>query len=181
MSLGSRIATAVRRERERAGVSAAELARRSGVSKATISQIEAGSANPNVETLWAIATALGAPFAALVEDRESEPTLIRARDGHGVRAAGSAYEALLLSAAAPNVRRDLYLLRAEPGSPRLSDAHPTGTTEHEVLLSGSARVGPRDSPFDLEPGDYLCYPGDAAHVFEALVAGTSAVLVSEMR
>ena len=77
MSLGSRIATAVRRERERAGVSAAELARRSGVSKATISQIEAGSANPNVETLWAIATALGAP----AEVRAEEAARRDSRDG----------------------------------------------------------------------------------------------------
>ena len=46
MSLGSRIATAVRRERERAGVSAAELARRSGVSKATMGGMLHGPAPP---------------------------------------------------------------------------------------------------------------------------------------
>ena len=73
MSLGSRIATAVRRERERAGVSAAELARRSGVSKATISQIEAGSANPNVETLWAIATALAPSLQQVRPDGRLPP------------------------------------------------------------------------------------------------------------
>ena len=48
-----------------------------------------------------------------------------------------------------------------------------------VILSGRARVGPADEPFELSPGDYLRYPGDAPHVFEALEPGTSAVLVSD--
>jgi len=29
------------------------------------------------------------------------------------------------------------------------------------------------------PGDYIKYPGDVAHVFEALEPGTLAVLISE--
>lgn len=179
--LGPRIADAVRRAREGAGLSAAELARRAGVSKATVSQLESGSANPSVETLWAVATALGVPLATFVEDRGSEPTLIRAREGGGIRASQAPYEALLLSAAAPNARRDLYLLRAEPGAPRQSDPHPIGTTEHVVLVTGRALVGPRDAPYELAPGDYLSYPGDAPHVFDALEPATSAVMLTEMR
>ncbi|WP_431779703.1 helix-turn-helix domain-containing protein [Microbacterium aurantiacum] len=179
--MGARIADAVRRERARTGLSAAEVARRAGVSKATLSQLESGSSNPGVETLWAVATALGVSFATLVDAPATGPTLIRARQEDGIRAAEAPYEALLLSAAAPGVRRDLYLIRAEPGSPRLSDPHPSGTTEHLVLLTGRARVGPTDAPYDLEPGDYLRYPGDAPHVFEALESATSAVLISEMR
>ena len=49
--LGPRIAHTLRREREAAGVSVSELARRAGVSKATVSQLEGGSGNPSVETL----------------------------------------------------------------------------------------------------------------------------------
>jgi quercetin dioxygenase-like cupin family protein len=48
-----------------------------------------------------------------------------------------------------------------------------------VLVSGRGRVGPADAPYELNPGDYLSYPGDAPHIFEALTPGTSAVLVSE--
>ncbi len=33
----------------------------------------------------------------------------------------------------------------------------------------------------LNPGDYLTYAGDVAHVFEAVEPGTSAVLISELR
>ncbi len=40
-------------------------------------------------------------------------------------------------------------------------------------------VGPADDPIELNPGDYLAYPGDLPHIFQALEDGTAAVLVSE--
>lgn len=180
--LGDRIATALRRERERRDLSVSELARRAGVAKATVSQLENGGGNPSVETLWALATALDVPFAVLVDEGIRSPTLIRAGEGTAaVPATAADYVAVLLSASPPHARRDIYFLTAEPGKPRLSDPHQRGTVEHVVLLSGRGRVGPADAPFDLDPGDYLSYPGDALHVFEALTSGTSAVLVSESR
>ena len=40
-------------------------------------------------------------------------------------------------------------------------------------------AGLRGEPAELGPGDYICYPGDLKHVFEALESRTLAVLVSE--
>ena len=54
-----------------------------------------------------------------------------------------------------------------------------GTTEHVVMGIGRALVGLADEPVELGPGDYICYPGDLPHVFEALVRRTLAVLISE--
>lgn len=158
-----------------------ELARRAGVSKATVSQLEGGAGNPSVETLWALGVALGVPFAVLVDQQVNAPTLIRAADLAGVPSAAAAYSASLLSASPPGARRDLYLIRAEPGEPRRSDPHHVGTTEHVILLSGRAQIGPPGETVVLDPGDYISYPGDPPHVFEAMAPGTSAVLISELR
>lgn len=179
--LRTRIARTLRRERESVGLSVSELARRAGVSKATVSQLESGSGNPSVETLWALGVALGVPFAVLVDEQANAPTLIRADDLAGVPSSAAAYSATLLSASPPGARRDVYLIRAEPGDARRSDPHHPGTVEHVVLLAGRAEVGPDEAPVELRPGDYLTYPGDAPHVFEATVPGTSAVLISELR
>lgn len=96
--LRERISRSLRRERETAGISVSELARRAGVSKATVSQLESGSTGPSVETLWAIADALGLPFAAFVEERVSAPTLIRAGEHAGVPSAAAPYLATLIAA-----------------------------------------------------------------------------------
>lgn len=179
--LRTRIARTLRREREAAALSVSELARRAGVSKATVSQLESGAGNPSVETLWALGVALGVPFAVLVDQQANAPTLIRADDLAGVPSSAAAYSATLLSASPPGARRDIYVITAEPGDARRSDPHHPGTIEHVVLMTGRARVGPADDPVTLNPGDYLTYPGDAPHVFEATSAGTSAVLISELR
>ncbi|MDN3444709.1 XRE family transcriptional regulator [Microbacterium sp. APC 3901] len=179
--LRTRIARTLRRERERAALSVSELARRAGISKATVSQLETGSGNPSVETLWALGVALGVPFAVLVDQQANAPTLIRAEDLAGVPSSAAAYSATLLSASPPGARRDVYLIQAEPGEHRRSDPHHPGTTEHVVLITGQARIGPTDAPVLLGPGDYLSYAGDAPHVFEAIATGTSAVLISELR
>lgn len=179
--LRTRIARTLRREREATGLSVSELARRAGVSKATVSQLESGAGNPSVETLWALGVALGVPFAVLVDEQANAPTLIRADEHAGVPSSAAPYSATLLSASPPGARRDVYLIRAEPGDPRRSDPHHPGTIEHVVLLSGRARLGPAEDPVALGPGDYLTYAGDVPHIFEATAAGTSAVLISELR
>ncbi len=179
--LGKRIGHALRRERESVGLSVSELARRASVSKATVSQLESGNGNPSVETLWALGDALGIPFAVLVGQPASAPTLIRADELSGVPSAAAPYSATLLSASPPGARRDVYVIRAEPGEARRSAPHPPGTTEHVILMTGSVRTGPAEAPVQLYPGDYLAYAGDAPHVFEAVAPGTSAVLISELR
>ena len=48
------ISQSIARERKKAGLSLAEIARRAGIAKSTLSQLEAGQGNPSIETLWAI-------------------------------------------------------------------------------------------------------------------------------
>jgi mannose-6-phosphate isomerase-like protein (cupin superfamily) len=89
------------------------------------------------------------------------------------------YVCTLLTSCRANARRDIYLISAEPGTPRRSDPHMPGVIEHVVLCAGRALVGVTEDPVELHPGDYITYPGDVAHVFEALDPGTVAVMVSE--
>jgi transcriptional regulator with XRE-family HTH domain len=173
------LATALRRERECAGLSLSALAQQAGVAKSTLSQLEAGGGNPGVDTLWALATALGVPAARLLEGPALRVVLLRAGEGPRIADEQGDYVATLLAPAPPGVRRDVYRLEVQPGVPRSSPPHPRATTEHLVLCSGRARAGPARAPTELHPGDYLRYPGDEPHVFEALAPGTSAVLVLE--
>lgn len=179
--LRARIARTLRKEREAASLSVSELARRARISKATVSQLESGAGNPSVETLWALGVALDIPFAVLVDQQTNAPTLIRADDLAGVPSSAAAYSATLLSASPPGARRDVYVITAEPGDPRRSEPHHAGTVEHVILIAGRARIGPAEDPVLMDPGDYLSYPGDAPHLFDATLPGTRAVLISELR
>ncbi|MCM6777679.1 XRE family transcriptional regulator [Nocardia sp. CDC159] len=173
------IAAALRRERARSGMSLTEVARRAGVAKSTLSQLESGTGNPSIETLWALCVALGIPFSRLLDPPRPQVQVIRASEGPVLASAHANYHVTLLAASPPNARRDIYLVSAEPGQPRESEPHLHGEIEHVILAAGRALVGPADAPVELRPGDYIRYPGDQPHMFEALEPGTWGIQASE--
>lgn len=174
------IAASLRRERTRVGLSLSELAKRAGIAKSTLSQVEAAGGNPSMETIWALAVALGVPFSALVEPPVPVVQVIRAGAGPTVHSDQSSYTATLLSASPPGARRDLYYVWLEPGTVRDSEPHIPGTVEHIVVSAGRVKAGPKGGgSVELGPGDYMAYRGDVPHSYEALAAGTMFVLVMQ--
>ena len=107
------------RERQRAGISLAEVARRAGIAKSTLSQLEAGNGNPSLETLWALCVALNIPFARLMEPEINKMQVIRRGEGPTVVAELADYKAVLLATCPPGSRRDIYLLTTQPGADRV--------------------------------------------------------------
>lgn len=174
------IAAALRRERDRAGISLTELARRAGLAKSTLSQLEAGTGNPSIETLWALGVALGIPFSRLVEPPPSPVRVVRAGEGPRLRSDHADFVATLLATGSPNTRRDIYVMELEPGEPREAEAHIPGSIEHIVVSSGRIRTGPVEEPVEVGPGDYVTFPGDVPHRYEALEP-SRAVLIMEHR
>jgi transcriptional regulator with XRE-family HTH domain len=174
------IAAALRRERERAGISLAELARRAGLAKSTLSQLEAGSGNPSIETLWSLGVALGVPFSRLVEPAPAQVRVVRAGEGPRLRADEADFEAKLLAAGSAHTRRDIYVMELEPGKSREAEAHIPGSVEHIVVGAGRIVAGPAGETVELGPGDYATFPGDVPHHYEALEESW-AVLIMEHR
>ncbi|MGH2602889.1 MAG: helix-turn-helix domain-containing protein, partial [Dehalococcoidia bacterium] len=75
------IAQSLQRERSRTGLSLSEVAKRAGIAKSTLSQLESGSGNPSVETLWALGVALDVPFSRLVDPPAPLVRIVRAGEG----------------------------------------------------------------------------------------------------
>jgi len=173
------IAKSLVRERLRTGLSLAEIARRAGIAKSTLSQLESGNGNPSLETLWSLCVALDIPFARLLEPQQPATQVIRRGEGTKVIAGQANYEAILLAACPPGARRDIYLLLTQPGADRISQPHPPGSVEHIIVTQGRALVGLIDAPEELGEGDYICYPADRPHIFKALEPDTHALLVAE--
>lgn len=173
------IAAALRRERDRLGISAGELARRAGLAKSTLSQLESGSGNPSVETLWALAVALDVPFSRLVDPQVPPVLVVRAGEAPAVRSDHAPFTSTLVAACPPGARRDLHVVTAEPGATKQAHAHIPGAVEHFLVTAGRWLAGPEGGEVELGEGDYARFPGDRPHTYEALVAGCVAVLVME--
>src|SRR5882757_5118388 len=76
------VARNLRRWRMTREMTLSALAERAGVAKSTVSLIERGQGNPSIETISALAAALGVPFASVFHDETStdEMAVIREQD-----------------------------------------------------------------------------------------------------
>src|SRR6202034_2116265 len=147
----ARISMSLRRERARTGLSLTDLAKRAGIAKSTLSQLENGVGNPSLETLWALARALGVPLSRLVDPPHQRIQVIRAGEGAVMHAERAAYDAALLSSCPPRARRDIYTVLGAAGGPHLAHPHMPGTLEHLILGSGRVLAGPEGHTARLGP------------------------------
>ncbi|UJR82828.1 helix-turn-helix domain-containing protein [Sandaracinus amylolyticus] len=176
-SVRAHLGAALRRAREAKGLTVSELARRSGIAKATLSELEAGRANPTLETLWALAVPLEVSLGELVDPPAPSMTVVRATEGTKVR--GVAVVGRLIDAfESGGMRCEMFeaeVLQKRQESP----AHARGVVEHLVCTSGRLRVGPVDAPVDLGPGDYVRMSPTWPHVYQGLRRGTRMVLLMQ--
>ncbi|MEU7579818.1 XRE family transcriptional regulator [Streptomyces sp. NPDC041068] len=160
--LNDKVGRRLKRLRQDDDLSLSELARRSGVGKGTLSELETGRRNPTLETLYALTTALGRPLSAVLDD--PAPGAAASRGG----VSGSAVTAVLLerhedSAAAT----DVFRVTIAAGATQESAAHVPHTTESLMVLSGTAVVGLPDAPQTAGPGGHAHWPADAPHLYSA--------------
>ncbi|MFJ9038689.1 helix-turn-helix domain-containing protein [Streptomyces sp. NPDC102406] len=147
---------ALRRARD---LSLSELARRSGVGKGTLSELESGLRNPTLETLYALTTALGSPLSAVLDDPPAG-----ARGG----VSGSAVTAVLLERYDDrDAATDVFRVTIAAGATQDSAAHAAHTTESLMVLSGTALVGLPDAPQSVGPGGHAHWRADAPHRYAA--------------
>lgn len=177
--LRQRIATSVRELRTRAGRSLGDLATDAGIGKSTLHAIEAGDANPGIETLWSLAQALGVPFGDLLEPPIPAVRVVRAGEGPQVLSESGTMQAHLLAATGHRVRVEVYHLALEHGPSHQAAPHTSSTIEHVLVTAGGLTVGPAGAAVHLGAGDLATFAGDRPHAYTATAPGTTAVLLLE--
>lgn len=171
----SPLAANLRRLRRSRGLPAVELARRAGLARATLTQLEAGGGNPTLETLYALANALDAPLAELIAEPKAVALPRVVRRGEGVRVVGASVEAWLLATVSGHGGgTEIYEFTLRGQSAQHSAPHPAGTREHIHLYEGRVSVGPAASPVELGPGDFTSFDGDCDHLYQRLDAARAA-------
>lgn len=159
----AQLGRSVRAHREAAKLSLGALAIRSGVSKGSLSTIEAGTANPSLETLWRLAGALGMSLGALVGEAEPPSTrLLRNGDGVELASESGLSGRLLLTEGRPH-RTEVIQFELPPGADYRSAPHQSGTEEFLFCVRGRLEAGPIDREEHLSVGDALWFPADIPH------------------
>ena len=165
--MNRRVSDALKRVRKARDLSLDQLALRSGVSRAALSQIEGGRTNPTLSVLWKVAVGLGIPFPELLEMPESSaPRVMRAGDAVALRSADGRMESRLLSPGGSTPSVEVYELRFAPKGLHRSEPHSKGTTETLVVLKGALRLSVEGSDHELMAGDTIFFAADLPHSYE---------------
>jgi transcriptional regulator with XRE-family HTH domain len=174
MELNEQVGRRLRQLRVERKLSLSELARRSGLGKATLSELESGQRNPTLETLYAVTTALGVPVsAALAVPLSAMTTLGGPRAG----VSGEAVTAVLTERYEDDTAvTDVFRIRIRAGAVQESAAHIPGTQEHLLVLGGTARVGDPAAPLTAGPGAHAHWAADRPHLYSAPDGDVEAVL-----
>ena len=165
--LTRRVADNLRALRKQRELSLDDLASRSGVSRATLSQIETSKTNPTIAILWKIAAGLGVPFASLLgEERVDRVRVLRRGDAQVLRSADGRLESRPLTPAGASPMVECYELRLQPRATSQSEPHAKGTCESLTVLTGALRLHVGDEVCDLAAGDSVYFEADVAHAYE---------------
>ncbi len=156
----------VRRLRQDRGLTAAELAARSGVAKATLSQIESARGNPRLETLHDLADALGVSADRAARAARTSRRCTSCGSGEGVDITDSVVGGRLVrSIPVEESVLELYELELHPDSSETSMSHGIGAHEHVFVLEGSVELGPVEACARVGAHDLASYPADRPHMW----------------
>ncbi|MFC7740799.1 helix-turn-helix domain-containing protein [Nocardiopsis composta] len=131
---GRVLAANLRALREKAGLSLSELARRSDIAKGTLSQLESGSGNPTLETVFSLSNALEVPVSSLLAEH-GDPDAVLVRSADVEEFSGDAVDLRMLRRLdLSDATFELYDQRIRPGDKQYSDGHPG--REHHIVTRG---------------------------------------------
>jgi DNA-binding XRE family transcriptional regulator/quercetin dioxygenase-like cupin family protein len=157
----------LRRMRRDAGQTLAEMAARTGISKAMLSKIEHAQISCSLTTLARLADSLDVPVTSLFRDADTPREAVFTPAGGGAR----------IVARGTRVGHDYTLLGALRGQHKRMEAHLVTLTEHSeefplfqhagtellFMLEGAMVYGHGDSSYTMRPGDALQLDGEGAH------------------
>lgn len=159
MDAATRLAERVRQLRDHRSWTLDDAAKRLGISRRSLIQIEQGDSNPSLSTLLAIASGFGVDLTELLDDDTDEAFVgpIEPRELWATEAGSSA------QLAAAHGPLELWRWELAPGESRASDAHATGSRECVHVHAGSLTIDLGIESTVVGPGHAVAFAADRAH------------------
>jgi transcriptional regulator with XRE-family HTH domain len=160
------IGARVKALREAMGLSLRDLAERSDVGAATLSQVERGESSPTLAVAARIADGLELTLSQLLRIDENRHLVI-VRGGSGRRSSRPGHEIEELTPPLPGLRADVSRHRLAPGSGTGGAGdppiHEPGSRETVVVLAGEVELSVDGEVHALASGDSATFDADLPH------------------
>jgi len=159
------IGTNLKRMRIERKLSLDKLSQLTSISKSMLSQIEKGSANPSISTVWKIAEGLRIPFTELVTVKEKDIEIIRGIDLKPLKGQDGNIKSYPIVKYDPTRGFESYKMVLDYKTSHLSEAHPEKTIEFTTIVNGRVKITIDNEEFILDEGDTLKFRADLNHTY----------------
>ncbi|WP_432074269.1 helix-turn-helix domain-containing protein [Streptomyces wuyuanensis] len=153
----ARLAVRLAGLRAERGWSLDELARRSGVSRSTLSRAERGEISPTASLLGKLCAVHGRTMSQLLGEVEAAPAqLVRAAEQTVWTDESAGFVRRSVSPPHAGMRAEVVDARLAPGADLAYDAPPVpGMEQHIWMLEGIVEITVGEATHELRPGDCL--------------------------
>jgi transcriptional regulator with XRE-family HTH domain len=174
-----RIAQGIRKRREQLGISANDLAERSGVSRAMVSKIERLEVSPTAVLLGRLCNGLGITLSSLIAGAETaaSPPIARAGAQPVWRDPGTGLLRTMLSPRNTGSGVEIVQVELPSGADVYYEPVRNSYDQHLVILQGKLTLVEGDDEFELAAGDCMHSRVDMAHTFSNRARGPCKYLV----
>ncbi len=177
--LAGRLARNIKQLRDARGLTQQQMAKASGLPRATWANLESGAGNPTLQVLHKVARALQVSLEELIATPRAACQFY-ARKTLPTRVRGDVEVRRLLPDVLPGLEADRMALPA--GSTLVGVPHTPGTREYLTCESGELTLTAAGEQWKLSPGDVVVFRGDQRHSYHNAgsrpAVGYSVVLVS---
>lgn len=157
------VADNVKQFRALAGLSQAQLAEKSGLSRRMIVHIESGQSNVSLTSLYQVATALNVPFTQIVGAPQRDPQRIESLVWRG---SNKSSFARLLGSVSASSHTSIWIWSLALDEQYIAEPDPTGCHEIIYVTEGCLIVGLEDEERILQTGDFTIYRSDQAYWYK---------------
>lgn len=156
MNINEAIAKNLNAVRKEQGMSIGKLARYTGLSKAVISQIEQGGANPTINTISKLASALHVPYTALLNSRDTTARAVFKDDVATYVSPDGSLKSLNYYPSTPERNIKVYVLELAPGCAQSIESA-RDAERFLIVKSGSLVIEVGEFSYFLMEGDSISF------------------------
>lgn len=159
-----------------------DLAERSGLSRAYISQVETGKAIPSLTALEGLANALDIPISYLFVDDHFNCHIIRKDERqaiiYGLASGKDSQRKRINILSAPNRQLEMVLLEIPPGYDAADRDHSHDGEECHLVMEGTIRATQGSESYTFQEGDSYHWDGSIPHRVENIGDGPAKLLIA---
>ncbi|MFH1073521.1 MAG: XRE family transcriptional regulator [Candidatus Firestonebacteria bacterium] len=157
------------------------LAKKSGVSKAMLSQVEQEKTNPTLATLWKIAHGLNVPLEELLGRNETAGKKFEVCKVNDIPILYNDTKDckfnILSTIDMQNV--EIYMVELKKGGALISQKHYAGTEEILYVVKGTLEVTAGANKSQLKEGDVIRFQADVNHAIKNTSSGEASFFMVE--